>query len=209
MKPFGLFWTIQGMGDLEAGDEGLWARSLRGDGEAFGTLYDRHRDRVFRHAYRLAGDHHDAEDILASAFLELWRRRSAVRMVEASVLPWLLVTTTNVARNSGRAARRYRRFLESLPRAESVSDDFFGRAQGILDQDVASALGALKAEDLHLVVLVVFEEYTLAAAGAVLGLSPSAAKSRFHRARQRLKAALADARPRAVPAAPILEGEGA
>ncbi|WP_077490762.1 RNA polymerase sigma factor [Sinomonas mesophila] len=201
------------MGDLEAGDEGLWARSLGGNGEAFGTLYDRHRDRVFRHAYRLAGSHHDAEDILASAFLELWRRRNAVRLVEGSVLPWLLITTTNVARNTARAARRYRRFLESLPRAESVSDqgdeDFFGRAQGLLDQDVASALRALKAEDLHLVVLVVFEEYTLSAAGAVLGLSPSAAKSRFHRARQRLKAALADARPRAVPAAPILEGEGA
>ena len=44
--------------------------------------YDRHRDRVSCHAYRLTGNHHDAEDILASAFLKLWRRRNAVRMVE-------------------------------------------------------------------------------------------------------------------------------
>ena len=211
VKPSAVFRTIQGMGDLETGDEGLWSRSLRGDGEAFGALYDRHRDRVFRHAYRLAGNHHDAEDILASAFLELWRRRNAVRVVEGSVLPWLLITTTNVARNNGRAARRYRRFLESLPRAEGSTDtwgeDFFGAAQGMLDQDVASALRTLKAEDLHLVSLVVFEDYTLAAAGAVLGLSPAAAKSRFHRARQRLKAALADARPGVLAAAPALEGE--
>jgi RNA polymerase sigma-70 factor (ECF subfamily) len=42
-------------------------------------LFDRHRDRVFRHAYRLAGQRHDAEDIMSTAFLELWRGRLKVR----------------------------------------------------------------------------------------------------------------------------------
>ena len=102
-------------------EEGLWSRSLCGDGEAFGTLYDRHRDRVFRHAYRLSGNHHDAEDVMAAAFLELWRRRAKVRIVDGSIVPWLLVTTTNMARNNGRAARRYRRLLDSLPRTEESS----------------------------------------------------------------------------------------
>ena len=52
-------------------DAGPWARSLDGDGEAFAMLYDRHRDRVFRHATRLVADQHDAEDVLTAAFLEL------------------------------------------------------------------------------------------------------------------------------------------
>jgi RNA polymerase sigma-70 factor (ECF subfamily) len=200
------------MGNIKTDEDGLWSRSLRGDGEAFGVLYDRHRDRVFRHAYRLAGNHHDAEDIMAAAFLELWRRRSKVHVVEGSVLPWLLVTTTNVARNSARAALRYQRLLNAFPRTEDLSDpmaDFYGSYQDALDQDLVHALATLTAEDLHLITLVVFEEHTIVTAAAVLGLSPAAAKSRIHRARQRLRAALEGDASANLPTAPIpvLEGE--
>lgn len=195
------------MGNVESDDDGLWFRSLKGEGGAFGGLFDRHRDRVFRHAYRLSGDRQDAEDIMATAFLELWRRRDKVRVVDGSVLPWLLVTTTNVARNSGRAARRYRRLLNSLQRNEPVpaagGED--SHLQDAMDKNAALALRTLGATDLHLVSLIVFERYSLAAAAAVLNLSPSAAKSRMHRARQRMKAAINGAAGPATAAA--MEGE--
>lgn len=55
---------------------------------------------------------------MATAFLELWRRRDTVRVIEGPVLPWLLVTTTNAARNSGRESLRYRKLLSSLQRSE-------------------------------------------------------------------------------------------
>ena len=192
------------MGNIESDDDGLWTRSLNGEGDAFGVLFDRHRDRVFRHAYRLSGNRHDADDIMATSFLELWRRRSKVRLVEGSVLPWLLVTTTNVARNSGRTAFRHRRLLNSLPRDEAVSDPASNQhLDGQIDGDAARALGTLNAVDLQLVSLVVFEEYTIAAAAAVLNLTPAAAKSRMHRARQRMKTAIiGELRP-----TPALEGD--
>lgn len=204
VKPFGCSRTIQGMGNMESDDDGLWTRSLNGEGDAFGVLFDRHRDRVFRHAYRLSGNRHDADDIMATSFLELWRRRTKVRLVEGSVLPWLLVTTTNVARNSGRTAFRHRRLLNSLPRDEAVSDPASDQhLDGQIDGDAARALGTLNAVDLQLVSLVVFEEYTIAAAAAVLNLTPAAAKSRMHRARQRMKTAIiGELRP-----APALEGD--
>lgn len=200
------------MGSVQTGDEGLWRRSLLGEGDAFGALYDRHRDRIFRHAYRLCGNHHDAEDIMAASFLELWRRRKQVRVVEGSILAWLLVTTTNMARNRARAAARYHRLLNSLPRNQEAGDptaDPYRRYQNQLDQDLAQALATLSAEDLHLVSLIVFEDHTIAAAAAVLNLTPAAAKSRMHRARQRLRAALGGAtlaKPLTAPT-PVLEGE--
>jgi RNA polymerase sigma-70 factor (ECF subfamily) len=70
-----------------------WRRASAGDGEAFGLLFDAHHVRVYRHALKLTGSVHDAEEVLAGAFLELWRRRTSVRLVGDSVLPWLLVTT--------------------------------------------------------------------------------------------------------------------
>ena len=204
------------MGNLEIDEDRLWSRSLSGDGDAFGVLYDRHRDRVFRHAYRLAGSHHDAEDVMAAAFLELWRRRGKVRLVAGSILPWLLVTTTNMARNNGRAALRYRKLLNALPRTEGASEpmdiELFTGTQETLDRDFAKALGTLSAVDLHLVILVVFEDYPLAAAAVVLNLTPGAAKTRMHRAKQRMKAALTGTTSTGAPAArshatSVLEGE--
>lgn len=211
-KPFRLCRTLKGMGSRETGDEGLWYRSLQGQGDAFGDLYDRHRDRVFRHAYRLCGNQHDAEDIMAASFLELWRRRKHVRVVEGSILPWLLVTTTNMARNRARAVARYQRFLNSLPcgrEADNPSADPYHQYQNELDHDLAQALGTLSVEDVQLVTLVVFEEHTIAAAAAVLNLTPSAAKTRMHRAKQRLRTALDGYAPKQPPTAPtpVLEGE--
>ncbi|MGY4544047.1 RNA polymerase sigma factor (sigma-70 family) [Arthrobacter sp. UYNi723] len=203
------------MGNLENDECRLWSRSLNGDGEAFGVLYDRHRDRVFRHAYRLAGNHHDAEDVMAAAFLELWRRRAKVRVVDGSILPWLLVTTTNTARNNGRAALRYRKLLDALPRTDESSEPMkteLASPQETLDKDFAKALGTLSAEDLHLVSLVVFEAYPLAAAATVLNMTPGAAKTRMHRAKQRMKAALTGTTGAGTPTArshptSVLEGE--
>ncbi|WP_454812752.1 RNA polymerase sigma factor [Paenarthrobacter nitroguajacolicus] len=178
------------MGNNKTGDSQLWQRSLKGDGDSFGLLFDRHRDRVFRHAYRLTGDRHDAEDIMSTAFLELWRRRASVRLVDGSVIPWLLVTTTNVARNTRRTTFRYRKLLDSLPRTEEVSNAADGPfLQTEMDHEAAKALNTLNELDLQLVSLVIFEEYTIADAATILHLTPGAAKSRMHRARQRMKAA--------------------
>ena len=74
----------------------LWSRARNGDALAFAAIFDLHRDRVFRQAVRLLDSPPDAEDVCASAFLELFRRRDDVRIVNGSVLPWLLVTTANL-----------------------------------------------------------------------------------------------------------------
>lgn len=178
-------------------DDGvLWSRSLAGDGGAFGVLFDRHRDRVYRHAYRLARNRPDAEDVSAAAFLELWRRRATVRLVEKSVLPWLLVTATNCALNLRRSTRRYEALLKSLPRNPVTTDpeDTYLRENPLhgVDGHLAVALRSLKPVDLQLITLVVLEGYDIAAAAAVLRLTPDAARTRLHRARQRVRNGMPD-----------------
>lgn len=197
LKPFASCRTIQGMGNNQFSDGELWSRSLKGDGDAFGRLFDRHRDRIFRHAHRLCPGRHDAEDVLATAFLELWRRRDKVRLVDGSILPWLLVTTTNVARNSRRSAFRYRKLLNSLPRPDDTGDPLeevlLRNPLEAVDHELAAALRGLGAMDQQLISLVALEGYTVAAAATVLGLTPSAAKTRLFRARERLKGAMGHA----------------
>lgn len=184
------------MGTIKPDDGHLWSRSLAGDGDAFGVLFDRHRDRVYRHAYRLAQNRPDAEDTSAAAFFELWRQRAKVTLVQGSVLPWLLVTTTNCALNVRRATRRYDALLKKLPRTPDAEDSAVTYLQGSVLDDVdgrlATALRALKPVDLKLITLVALEGYDISAAATILQLSPGTAKTRIHRARQRLREQLPD-----------------
>jgi len=49
-----------------------------------------------------------------------------VRIVNGSIVAWLLVTTNNTVRNHNRQRRRYRTFLDQLPppsAAEDVADE--------------------------------------------------------------------------------------
>ena len=185
------------MGTMNPVDGDLWSRSLTGDGDAFGVLFDRHRDRVYRHAYRLAQNRHDAEDTSAAAFLELWRQRRKVHLVQGSVLPWLLVTTTNCALNLRRATRRYDALLRKLPRTSDVAApaDAYLEGSGLdaVDERLADALRALKPVDLQLITLVALEGYDISAAAAILELNTGTVKTRLHRARHKLRAELHDA----------------
>ncbi|MCU6478873.1 RNA polymerase sigma-70 factor (ECF subfamily) [Arthrobacter silviterrae] len=201
------------MGNMEStGEAADWERSLRGDGEAFGLVFDRHNARVFRHAYGFLHNRHDAEDATAAAFLELWRRRSIVRLVNGSVLPWLLVTTTNLVRNHQRAARRYRAFLAALSR-EAESPDAADEALDLnpldaMEPELAAAVLGLKPADRQLVALIVVAGYSIGDAAALLDITPSAAKTRLHRARLKLREAMAPEPPdHALPGPRELEGE--
>ena len=182
-------------------DELLWARGLAGDGEAFGLLFDRHRERVWRHACRFAPARHDAEDLVAAVFLELWRLRERVRLVDGSVLPWLLAVTTNLGLNAVRARRRYRSLLDRLPRADDEQDAAVValEARGLgFGGRLREELGALKLKDAQLLALVALEGYSVLEAADCLRLSEPAARARLHRARARLQGRLAgtDAAPR-------------
>ena len=167
----------------------IWAAALGHDGDAFAAIFDLHHDRVYRHALRITANVHDAEDVTAAAFFELWRRRKSVRVVDGSVAPWLLVTTTNVARNLARGLRRYRSLIASLPRSEdtrSAEDATIERIEAVrVAEQLCEALRQLTPSDAGLITLVMLEHYSPTQAAAVLGISDGAARTRLHRARTR------------------------
>jgi RNA polymerase sigma-70 factor (ECF subfamily) len=177
----------------------IWARALERDGHAFTELFVRHKDRVYRRALAQVGDVHSAEDVTAAAFFELWRKRASVRVVDGSVLPWLLVTAVNLSRNHTRGVVRYRRLIETLPRSEPSVDPAEVVADAV-DRTTASArisdaVSGLGPRDAALLVLTTLEGLSIAEAAAALGLKPGTARMRLHRSRQRLRLDLEDLHP--------------
>ncbi len=194
-------------------DEAEWSRACAADDRAFGELFERHHPRVFRHALRLVVLPAEADEVMASAFLELWRRRADVRLVDGSVLPWLLATATNLSRNRLRGAIRYQRLLASLPREEpeDAADSALESLERLeLRKRIHAALRKMSATDAALMTLTVVDGLTAADAGAAVGLAPGAARMRLSRARGRLRALLSETEPTptraSAPAGRLVEG---
>jgi RNA polymerase sigma factor (sigma-70 family) len=178
-----------------SGDEqGIWYAALTDDANAFVVVFDLHHNRVYRHSLRMTGNVHDAEDVTAATFLELWRRRKSVRVVDGSVVPWLLLTATNLSRNLERGLRRHRALIGTLPRAEtakSAADVAIERIEEErLGEDVRQALASLSVADAALLTLTMYEDYSPSQVAAALGISDGAARTRLHRARNRIAAVL-------------------
>jgi RNA polymerase sigma-70 factor (ECF subfamily) len=184
-------------------DEAEWTRACASDDRAFGELFERHHGRVFRHALRLVVMPQEADEVMASAFLELWRRRADVRLVDGSVLPWLLATATQLSRNRLRGQVRYQRLLARLPREES-EDAAVSALESLerveLRKRIHAALRKMSATDAALMTLTVVDGLTTAEAGAAVGLAPGAARMRLSRARGRLQALLTVSEPNVAPA---------
>jgi len=168
------------MDNSESTEAALWERALRDDGDAFGSLFDLHHDRVFRRALGLMANAHDAEDVAASAFFELWRKRRVVLPVHGSVLPWLLVTTVNLSRNAHRSSSRYQRVLRTIPRDETTHAPDGESVE--TRKRLTHSLKRLSQVDAALFVLIAIEELPLAEAAEAVGLKPSTARMRLSRA---------------------------
>jgi len=170
---------VDGLDDAE-----LWPRVINGDGRAFAAVFDRHRGRVHRHSLGLVARPVDAEDVLAVTFFETWRHRDRIRFVDGSLLPWLLVTATNTARNATRSTKRYQRLLARLPPPNQVADP----ADSVDGGAASDALARLRLVDQQVLTLCVVLDLSERDAARVLGVSPGTVKSRLHRAKSRMRA---------------------
>jgi RNA polymerase sigma-70 factor (ECF subfamily) len=67
----------------------LIARAQRGDSAAFGDLYARHLDAIYRYVYYRISDHQDAEDLTEVVFLKAWKALPRYRSNGTSFSAWL------------------------------------------------------------------------------------------------------------------------
>lgn len=197
MEPLSVERTLWGMGTELVNEPALWELARGGDSGAFGMLYDRHRDRVFGQALRIMRSAHDAEDVTAVVFLELWRRRKSVNLVNDTLIGWLLVTTNNMCKNLVRSMRRYKAVIDRIPPSELEPSMEFDRVDEELDsiargRHVTSAFAQLSTNDQNIITLCVLEEFSLAEAAEALRIPVGTVKSRLSRAKQRLSELTSD-----------------
>jgi RNA polymerase sigma-70 factor (ECF subfamily) len=161
-----------------------------------------HSARVYRLAYRLTGNQHDAEDLTQEVFVRVFRSLS--NYTPGTFEGWLHRITTNLFLDSVRRKARIR--FDALPDdAERLESSDRGPAQVYddthFDHDVQAALDALPPDFRAAVVLCDLEGLPYEEIAAVLDIKIGTVRSRIHRGRSALRAALAHRAPGFLPPA--------
>jgi RNA polymerase sigma-70 factor (ECF subfamily) len=156
-----------------------------------------HGARVYRLAYRLTGNRHDAEDLTQDVFIRVFN--SLHRFQPGTFEGWLHRITTNLFLDSARRKQKIRFSALADGSAERLPSRWATPSEELmdagLDHDVAAALAALPPEFRAAVVLCDIEGLTYEEISAVLDVKIGTVRSRIHRGRSQLRAALAHRRP--------------
>jgi len=158
-----------------------------------------HSARVYRLAYRLTGNPHDAEDLTQEVFVRVFRSLSSY--TPGTFEGWLHRITTNLFLDQARRKAKIR--------FDALADDAESRIpsrsaapdtqviDGMFDDDVELALSELPPDFRAAVVLCDIEGLTYEEIADVLSLKLGTVRSRIHRGRSMLRRALAHRAPAA------------
>ncbi|HET9657054.1 MAG TPA: RNA polymerase sigma factor SigE [Kineosporiaceae bacterium] len=200
-----------GAAAMSAGDTGCAPAATQSPVTAAWTppsweeVVQEHSARVYRLAYRLTGNRHDAEDLTQEVFVRVFRSLSSY--TPGTFEGWLHRITTNLFLDQVRRKQRIR--FDALP--EDASDRLPGQTelgperaweQNNLDHDVQAALDTLPPDFRAAVVLCDIEGLSYEEIAATLDVKLGTVRSRIHRGRAQLRQALAHRRPAQAPAAP-------
>jgi RNA polymerase sigma-70 factor (ECF subfamily) len=171
----------------------LLKQACRGDGSAFQIIYERHRNCVFRFAYRMLGTVAAAEDITHDCFLSLLQKPQLFDPDRASLRTYMCAAARNLAWK-----QLHRRGMEN-DAGEMPEEPADGRQNGPYEHRLSSEIAervqkavlSLPPLQREAIILFEFEELSLSDIAAVAQTDVGSIKSRLHRARQRLRELLA------------------
>ena len=184
---------------MDESDAAEVARARGGDTEAFRALVERHSPLVFRVAYRLTGNPHDADDVVQETFLRAFRRLELFED-RSHFASWLYRIAANCAYDLLRGRRRRERGLEVTEEEGAVDPDRFASEDPAPDRlalgaevrrRVEAVLTRMSVTERSAFVLRHVEGMSIEEIGRALDLGTSATKHSILRAVRKLRRALA------------------
>lgn len=183
---------------MEGSDAAAVQQVLAGDRDAFRALVDRHSRSIFRLAYRMTGNEHDAEEVVQETFLRAYRRLGKFES-RANFGTWLYRIGINCALDLMRSRQRHEEHrepddAEGNPAVQRLASDAPApdrvAISGEVGATVEKAMRELSETERSAFVLRHFEGLSIEEIGQALGLRTSATKNSIFRAVQKLRRAL-------------------
>lgn len=188
---------VDNVEQVDADHAETWALVMaaqRGDGEAFGKLYDRYVDSVFRFIYYRVNDRALAEDFTSETFLRALRRISAINYQGRDIGAWFTTIARNIVFDHSKSARTRLELTtgEILEGDEHHASTESAVLEHLTNQRLMEAVNSLNEEQKECIVLRFLNGYSVAETAEVMGKNDGAIKALQHRAVKRLAALVAE-----------------
>jgi RNA polymerase sigma-70 factor (ECF subfamily) len=170
----------------------LVARVLNGDPAAQREMYESHVDRIYRLAYRLAGEDELARDFTQLTFIRAFERIGDFRG-ESSLATWLHTIGVSIALNGLRKVKTARKREAPIEAASSIGTTS-REAEPDLNARLNKAIDSLSEKYRTVFLMHDVEGFTHEEIGAALGIPAGTSKTRLFQGRAKLREALADFR---------------
>ncbi|WP_184958651.1 sigma-70 family RNA polymerase sigma factor [Nonomuraea endophytica] len=171
----------------------LVLRAKTGDTEAFGTLYDRYVDLVYRYIYFRVGSHPLAEDLTSETFLRALRRVADFTWQGRDFGAWLVTIARNLVTDHFKSGR-YRLEITTGEVLDVPLDGAYipenAVVTAIINDRVLRAVRDLNPEQQECVVLRFLHGLSLAETALIMGKKSGAIKALQFRAIRALARAL-------------------
>jgi RNA polymerase sigma-70 factor, ECF subfamily len=185
---------IPGQFDSEEMDEQhvetwrLVALAQEGDGEAFGLLYDRYVDVVFRFVYYRVNDRALAEDFTSETFLRALRRISTISYQGRDIGAWFVTIARNIVLDHVKSARHRLEITtaDTIEGKESAPSPEAAVLEAISSSHLMNAVNQLGDEQRDCVMLRFMQGFSVSETAAVMGKNDGAIKALQHRAVRKL-----------------------
>jgi RNA polymerase sigma-70 factor (ECF subfamily) len=183
-----------GTPDIDTGAWDLVHAAQDGDQDAFGRLYDRYVEVVFRYVLFRVGDRSLAEDLTSETFLRALRRISSVSYQGRDVGAWFVTIARNLVLDHVKSSR-YRLEVATSDIIESGSVDRGPEHEVLADATNAELLrcvAQLGADQQECIVLRFLQGLSVAETAELMDRNEGAIKALQHRAVRRLAQLLPD-----------------
>jgi RNA polymerase sigma-70 factor (ECF subfamily) len=170
-------------------DKKLVLQLQAGDLDALGSLYDRHRQMVYRTALGITNDPEIAEDLLQDVFLRMHRFSHHIDP-QRPLEPWLYRVTANLAYSWMKRRTRLYRCVKEM--AEWLAREQRPTPHLIAEKDeewrvIQKAVASLPLTQRVVVVMYYINDLSLQEIANVLEIPVGTVKSRLHYGRRTLK----------------------
>lgn len=173
--------------------ETLVDRAASGDTAAFGCLYDRYADRIYRHIYYRIGNVEDAQDLCQEVFLRAWQGLPKYKRSKTPFLGWLFTISHNRVIDYYRTRKDYA-YLEN----ETILKDGAKSPEELLQaqftqQEVRKTILQLPEDQQQVILMSFIEGLEYSEIAAALNKSEGNIRVIVHRALKRMREIMGEA----------------
>jgi RNA polymerase sigma-70 factor (ECF subfamily) len=158
---------------------------IEGDSKAFNTLAERYKRKIYMTAYRILGNHEDADDITQEVIIKMYNNLNNFRK-ESSIFTWLYKITTNLSLNELKRKKLNNFFsldtIEGYLAEEKTSSVEVRISHRELSKQIQNAINKLPPKQRVVFTLRFYEELPYEEISKILGTSVGALKANYFHA---------------------------